>query len=136
MKKLTLLFTLVVLFAGAVCAQIPGTPAGSQFSAWLNAFNSGDRATMQAFFDKSMTFGRIDQDMGIRERTGGYDVKKVEESTDTRIVVLAQERGPDKQFSRIAMSVAAEEPHQVAGLRFLAAQPPPELAPPKMIADQ
>jgi hypothetical protein len=27
MKKLTLLFTLVVLFAGAVCAQIPDTPA-------------------------------------------------------------------------------------------------------------
>jgi D-alanyl-D-alanine carboxypeptidase len=136
MKKLPLLFTLVVLFAGFVCAQIPDTPAGRQFSEWLSAFNSGDRATMQAFFDKSMTFGRIDQDMGIRERTGGYDVKKMEESTGTRIVVLAQERGPAKQFSRIAMSVAADEPHQVAGLRFLAAQPPPELAPPKMTADQ
>jgi hypothetical protein len=43
MKKLTLLFTPVVLFAGAVCAQIPDTSAGRQFSAWLNAFNSGDR---------------------------------------------------------------------------------------------
>jgi CubicO group peptidase (beta-lactamase class C family) len=136
MKTLTPLFTLAVLFAGALCAQIPDTPAGRQFSAWLSAFNSGDRATMQAFFDKSMTFGRIDQDMGIRERTGGYDVKKVEESTDARIVVLAQERAPSKQFTRIAMSVAAEEPHQVAGLRFMPAQPPPELAPPKMTAEQ
>src|SRR5580658_867454 len=118
MKKLTLLFTLVVLFADALCAQIPDTPAGRQFSAWLSAFNSGDRATMQAFFDKSMTFGRIDQDMGIRDRTGGYDVKKVQESTDARIVVVAQERGSAKQFATITMSVAAADPHQVAGLRF------------------
>jgi D-alanyl-D-alanine carboxypeptidase len=136
MKKLILLFTLAVLFAGAVCAQIPDTPAGRQFSAWLAAFNSGDRATMQLFFDKSMTFGRLDQDMGIRDRTGGFDVKKVEESGETRIIVLAQERGPGKQFTRIVMSVAAAEPHQVAGLRFQAAQPPPELAPPKMTAEE
>jgi len=135
MKK-TLLLTLVVLFAGAVCAQIPDTPAGRQFSAWLTAFNSGDPATMQQFFDKSMTFGRLDQDMGIRNRTGGFDVKKVEESSETRIVVLAQERGSGKQFTRIVMTVAAAEPYQVAGLRFGAAQPPPELAPPKMTAEE
>jgi hypothetical protein len=136
MKNLTLLLSLAVLLAGAVCAQIPDTPAGTQFSAWLNAFNSGDRATMQQFFDKSMTFGRLDQDIGIRSRTGGFDVKKVEESSDTRIVVLAQERGPGKQFTRIVMTVAAGEPHQVAGLRFQAAQPPPELAQPKMTAEE
>jgi CubicO group peptidase (beta-lactamase class C family) len=132
MRKLTRTLTLAVLFAHALCAQIPDTPAGRQFSAWLTAFNSGDRATMQQFFDKSMTFGRIDQDMGIRSQTGGYDVKKVEESTDTRIVVLAQERGPAKQFTRIMFNVEAAEPHNVAGLRFGPAQPPPDLAPPKM----
>jgi D-alanyl-D-alanine carboxypeptidase len=136
MKNLTLLLSLAALLAGAACAQIPDTPAGTQFSAWLNAFNSGDRAAMQQFFDKSMTFGRLDQDMGIRSRTGGFDVKKVEESSDTRIVVLAQERGSGKQFTRIVMTVAAGEPHQVAGLRFQAAQPPTELAPPKMTADE
>jgi D-alanyl-D-alanine carboxypeptidase len=132
MKKLTHLLTVAVLFAGTLCAQIPDTPAGHQFSAWLNAFNSGDRATMQQFFDKSMKFGRIDQDMGIRNQTGGFDVKKVEESADTRIVVLVQERGPAKQFQRVMFNVAAEEPHDVAGLRFGPAQPPPDLAPPKM----
>jgi D-alanyl-D-alanine carboxypeptidase len=136
MKKLTLLLTSAVLFAGSVCAQIPDTPAGRQFSAWLTAFNSGDRATMQQFFDKSMTFGRLDQDMGIRDRTGGFDVKKVEESSDTRIVVLAQERGSGKQFTRIVMTVAAAEPYPVAGLHFGAAQPPPELAPTKMTAEE
>jgi D-alanyl-D-alanine carboxypeptidase len=136
MRKFTLLATFAVLFAGATRAQIPDTPAGRQFSAWLTAFNSGDRAVMQQFFDKSMTFGRIDQDMTIRNQTGGFDVKKVEESTDTRVVVLAQERAPTRQFTRIAMSVEAAEPHQVAGLRFQPAQPPPDLTPPKMTASE
>ena len=36
-----------VLFAGALCAQIPDTPAGRQFSAWLTAFNSGAPFTAQ-----------------------------------------------------------------------------------------
>ena len=136
MRKLTLTLTLAALFAGAACAQIPDTPAGRQFSAWLNAFNSGDRAAMQQFFDAHMPFGRIEQDMAIRNQTGGFDVKRVEESTDTRVVVLAQERGPGKQFTRIAMNVEAAEPYQVAGLRFQQAQPPPELAPPKMTASE
>ena len=132
MRKLTRVLTFTALYAFALRAQIPDTPAGRQFSAWLTAFNSGDRATMQQFFDKSMTFGRIEQDMTIRNQTGGFDVKKVEESTDTRIVVVAQERGPAHQFTRIAFSVEAAEPHNVAGLRFQPAPPPPDLAPPKM----
>jgi hypothetical protein len=136
MSKLTRILTFLVLFAAPVCAQFPDTPAGRQFSAWLKAFNSGDRATMQQFFDNSMTFGRLDQDMAMRNQTGGYDVKKVEESSETRVVVLAQERGSGKQFVRIAMNVAAAEPYHVAGLRFQPAQPPPELAPPKMSAEE
>jgi CubicO group peptidase (beta-lactamase class C family) len=134
MRKLPFVATLAALFASVLCAQIPETPAGRQFSAWLAAFNSGDRAVMQQYFDKSMTFGRIDQDMAMRARTGGFDVKKVEESAELRIVVLAQERGPGQEFTRIMMSVAPAEPHNVAGLRFGPAQPPADLAPSKMAA--
>src|SRR5262245_41323645 len=125
MRKLVCTLTFAVLFAGGACAQIqiPETPAGRQFSAWLAAFNSGDRTTMQQFFDKSMTFGRIDQDMSIRNQTGGFDVKKIEEFSETRIVVLAQERAPAKQFLRIMMAVEAAQPYQVAGLRFQQTQP-------------
>ncbi len=127
---------LAVLFASILSAQvqIPDTPAGHQFSAWLTAFNSGDRAVMQQYFDQNMKFGRIDQDMAIRTQTGGFDVKKVEESGPNRIVVLAQERGPAQQFTRIVMSVAPDDPHNVAGLRFQNTEPPADLAPPKLTA--
>ena len=136
MRKLTLILTFVVLFAGAVCAQIPGTPAGRQFSAWLNAYNSGDRATMQQFIEKSMPWGRVEQDLAMRNRTGGFDVKKVEESSETRVVALAQERGSGRQLVRITMNVAAAEPYQIAGIRIQPAQQPPELAAAKMTASE
>jgi len=43
--------TLLLLVSGAVCAepQVPRTPAGHALSEWLEAFNSGDRARMDAF---------------------------------------------------------------------------------------
>ena len=137
-RKLTLVPTFAVLFAVAVCAQIqmPGTPAGRQFSAWLTAINSGDRATMQQFLDKNIPGRSADQALAILNQTGGFDVKKVEESGETQVVVLAQERGAAQQFVRITMNVEAAEPHQIAGIRIQPAQPPPELAPPKMTASE
>ena len=53
-RNLILLLILSTLFATTLHAQIPSTPAGRQFSAWLAAFNSGDQAQMQQFIDKSM----------------------------------------------------------------------------------
>src|ERR687884_292606 len=93
-----LVLTSALLFAGAVRAQVPDTPAGRLFSAWLTAINSGDRAAMQQFMDKSMPGRPVEPGLAIRSQTGGYDVRRVEESSDTRIAVLVQERGPAKQF--------------------------------------
>jgi hypothetical protein len=132
MRKLTLLLAYTLLFAGTVCAQIPETPAGRQFAAWLKAQGSGDRDTIQQFIDKNMPWGRVEQELAMRNQSGGYEIKKVEESSETHLVVLAQQRGSGRQFVRISMNVAAAEPHQIASIRIQPAQPPPELAPPKM----
>ena len=44
---------LVLGFATAWAqATIPNTPAGLTFKAWLEAFNSGDRALMEAYYSK------------------------------------------------------------------------------------
>ncbi len=135
MKKLTVLLSAAILFAAALCAQVrfPDTPAGRQFSAWLAAFNSGDRATMQQYMENAMPGHDLDRGMALRSQTGGFDVKKVETSDVTTIVVLAQERGPLQRFLRITMKVAAAEPHIVEGnIVFAPAEAPPEFAPPRM----
>jgi CubicO group peptidase (beta-lactamase class C family) len=128
--KATLL--LMFVFAGVLVAQIPNTPVGRQFLAWQKAQDSGDRAVIQEFINKSMSFGRVDQEMSIHNQSGGYEVKRVLESSDTRLVVLAQERGAARQFVRITFNVAPSEPYAVAGIGIQNTEPPPDLAPPKM----
>src|SRR5262245_25494941 len=129
-----IIFGFILQFAGTAWPQVPETPPGRQLSAWLAAINSGDRATMQAFMDKSMPGRPIEPGLEMGKRSGGYEVKKVEESRETRIVALLQERGPGKQFARLTISVAAEAPDRIAGIRIQPAQAPPELAPPKLSA--
>src|SRR5262245_21628576 len=91
---------------------------------------------MQEFVDKSMPGAPVEQGLAIRERTGGYNLKKVEESSDLRIVALVQERGPARQFARITLSVQTQTPDRIAGIRLQPAQPPAELAPPKLTASE
>ena len=49
----SLVASAILCAADRLHAQIPTTPAGRQLSAWLEAMNSGNRATIQAFRDAS-----------------------------------------------------------------------------------
>lgn len=119
LRKIAVLLILAVLLAGALHAQWPATPAGRQFEAWIAAQDSLDRATIQEFLDKNMPSRTADQVLAIRGQTGGYDVEQVEDSRETRIVVMARQRGGMKQLVRITMNVAAAEPNQITGIQIV-----------------
>jgi len=110
----------------------PDTAAAKQLQAWLAAFDSGDRATIQAFVAKSMPEGTgpdfADQTIQMRDQFGGLDFQKVEESTNVRFVAIAQTRLGGE---RIRMTVEADsaEPHRVTSI-FLQPASPPENTPP------
>ena len=77
---------LVLNVAGVTCSaqvQFPDTPAARQCAAWLQAFNRGERETYRDFLQKKFPsrVERLDQDLDFRERTGGFELRKVEEST-------------------------------------------------------
>ena len=78
MIQASIVMTLALLAASGAAAQVPDTPAGRQFTAWLDAMNSSDRASMQTFMDKSMPGQSVEQGLAIRAQAGGYDVKQVE----------------------------------------------------------
>ena len=136
--KTKLLFA--VFFAAAVlCAaqtKLPDTPAAHQFSAWLDAFNSGDRAVLLTYLQKinPARAADIDQEFGFRNQTGGFEFKKVEESTPTRLTGIVKERGSD-QFARFTIEVETAEPHRISQLELRAIPPPAELAMPRMTQD-
>jgi D-alanyl-D-alanine carboxypeptidase len=110
-------------------AQFPDTPAAHQFSAWLSAFNGGDRATVLQFLQKNFPAraSRIDGELEFRQRTGGFDFKKVEESIPTRFSGLVQERGSD-QFARFTIEVEPAPPHRITKLDLQAIPRPPGFA--------
>ena len=114
-------------------AQLPDTPAAQQFSAWLKTFNSGDRATFLEFLDQNFLSRKasIDRDMDFRDRTGGFEFVKVEESTATRFSGLVKERDSD-QFARIEIEVEPADPHRILQLQLRAIARPAEIPLPRM----
>jgi D-alanyl-D-alanine carboxypeptidase len=126
----------VVFFITALCfaqTEFPDTPAGHQAAAWLQAFNSGDREKLHAFLQKNLPdrAEHMDQEMGFRAITGGFDLKKVEESTPTRLLAIVQERNSD-QMARLTVEVDAAESHRLTNLDLRAIPRPAEFALPHM----
>ena len=140
MRKLSVsLFVTVLLLlsnAAVTCTaqtQLPDTPAANQCAVWLETFNRGARDNYRGFLQKNFPsrVQELDQDLGFREMTGGFDLRKVEESTPTKLVALVQERLSD-QFARLALEVEAAEPHRIASLDLSAIPRPAEFSLPHM----
>jgi D-alanyl-D-alanine carboxypeptidase len=112
-----LLYALIASFVCVAQSQVPDTPAGHQFSAWLAAFNGGDRTALRQFFEKNYPSGvaNIAEQFDLRDQTGGFDFKKTEESTPMRFIALLKERASDG-FVRAEIEVEAAKPHQITRL--------------------
>jgi peptidase S41-like protein len=76
---------------------IPDTPAGHTLEAWLEAFNSGDRALMDAYYRKYDPSKSVENEKRFRDMTGGFDVLKVVKSERLHLEFLVKERRSDTQ---------------------------------------
>jgi D-alanyl-D-alanine carboxypeptidase len=136
----------VVLILCATCAapgrrpegqpmadRLPDTPAGRQCAAWLAAFNGADGDDYAAFLRERFPSraGQLDEELDFRRMTGGFELRKVEESSPTRLVALVQERTSDV-FARLTLEVEGAEPHVIESLDVRAIPRPPEFAVPHM----
>ncbi len=132
-KVLLLALLLTAVSAAAQSPALPDTPAAKQFAAWLAAFNSGDAATIRTFWEKNdpERAKQTDQAMRFRQQTGGFDFKKVEESTPTRLSGLVKERNSD-QYGRFTVEVEASEPHKVVKLAVNAVPTPTDIVPARL----
>jgi D-alanyl-D-alanine carboxypeptidase len=120
------------LAPGAQSAAAKGA-AEQQFAAWLQEFNSGDKAKFQAFLEKNYPdqAKHIDGIMGFRTMTGGFDLKKVEKSSDTALVAIVKERDSDT-FARMEIEVESGEPHRITKFDVRMVPTPVEFAIPRM----
>jgi retinol-binding protein 3 len=88
---------LLALGTGWAQPSIPNTPAGRMFNAWLDAFNSGDQAQMEAWYHKYQPAIAASDVMGFRNQTGGFELLKVPKSEPLQLEVLVKERNSDRQ---------------------------------------
>jgi D-alanyl-D-alanine carboxypeptidase len=119
--------------AQSAATEVPKTAVGEQFSAWLAAFNSGDKAELEKFrthFDKPEEH-KVEGMLGFRKQTGGFDLKKIEESSATKLTGLVQERDSD-QFARFMIEVQSAAPNHVTHLEIRAIGRPAEFAIPRL----
>ena len=90
----------VVLFAGAVAAAapvaIPDTPAGHTLKAWLDAFNSGERAQLESYIKKYNPAKAVGEMSHFRQMTGGFDLLGVDDSERLHLRFRVKERGGDR----------------------------------------
>lgn len=112
---------LTTLVAASLClpAQptLPDTPAGRAFAAWLEAFNSGDRTKVQAYLNRYEPEDRerTPRMIEFRQRTGGFDIVRVEKSERLHLEVrLKEKRGPNLALAKL--DVKDSDPPEILSL--------------------
>jgi len=87
----------LVLGVAPVLAQpaIPNAPAGRTFQAWLEAFNSGDRARFEAYYQKYEPGKSSEMMISFRDSTGGFELLAIEQTEPLRLVFRVKERHSD-----------------------------------------
>ena len=88
---------LIALSSASADVTVPDTPAGRAMSAWLEAFNSGDRTRLDDYFRKYEPSKHADDFMSFRDRVGGFDLISIEKSEPNRIVFLLKERNSERR---------------------------------------
>jgi CubicO group peptidase (beta-lactamase class C family) len=101
------------IYSGAADNAVTRTGAPyKQFTAWLDAYNSGDRARLQAFIDTAWPTGLIDGELVLRARDSGFELVSLETATPATLVGTIKGKN-DGQYRRFTMTLRPSDPAQV-----------------------
>ena len=96
MRRAMFWWLLLIVFLCVGCGvgqvQIPATPAGQALQAWLDAFNSGDRAKVENYIKTTDSTQTVDSMMGFGKQTGGFDLLSIESSEPLLITFKVKEK--------------------------------------------
>jgi retinol-binding protein 3 len=125
----------LAIFAATTPAQtaaIPDTPAGHTLQAWLDAFNSGDRAKIENYVKTIEPTEDVDGMIGFRAHTGGFDLLAVNSSEPLHITFRVKEKNSDTNAIGDILVKDGQPPTVVNfGLRAI----PPGVTPVNVVLD-
>ena len=111
---------MVVLAVAALAAQpAPQTQATAQLTRWLAVFNAADRAGWERFlnqFAPPRPAPFVDQNLDFHERTGGFDLVRIESASPTRAVAIVKERNSEAAGARLTIDIEAADPHRIVAV--------------------
>ena len=112
LAPLFLIALLISTIAGSQSPAIPNTPAGTVLAAWLDAFNSGDKARLEQFEAKydGRDPNAVENLLRFRANTGGFDLGSIRKSTATYIEYMAKERATGREVVGMLAVSGAELP--------------------------
>src|ERR1700734_1973955 len=84
---------LVGVSCGLAQVTVPDTPAGHTLQAWLDAFNSGDRARIETYVKTIGQSQSVDGMISFRNQTGGFELLSIESSEQLHIRFRVKEKG-------------------------------------------
>lgn len=112
---------------GAAQVAIPTTPAGTVLSAWLDAFNSGDRARVTDYVTKYEPDHKaaVDSLMNFRDQTGGFTLIRIEKNEPLHLEALVKER-EGSNFALLTLDLSSAESPIVKGIGLRVVPRPPD----------
>lgn len=125
LRRILSLLTLALFLAPLpVRAQevIPETPAGHTFKAWLDAFNSGDRAIEEKYLNTYDPKGSLDREMQFRGMTGGFVLLQILKSDPQSVEFMVKEHNSETMAVG-KMEVKPGDPAMVASFSLRAVPP-------------
>ena len=114
-SRLAPLFLIALLVSTSAASQSPAspnTPAGTVLAAWLDAFNSGEKARLEQFEVKydGRDPNAVENLLRFRANTGGFDLGSIRKSTATYIEYTAKERATGREVVGMLAVSGAELP--------------------------
>jgi hypothetical protein len=106
--------------AQSPAATPPDTPAGHTLSAWLDAFNSGDRAKVEQYVTTIDKHQSTDGMLNFSRQTTGYTLISIERSEPNIISFRLHEKaGPNSAFGVLQVTPATPTTVEVFRLIFI-----------------
>jgi hypothetical protein len=123
---------LVAVGSGLGQVTVPNTPAGNTLQAWLNAFNSGDRARIEMYVKTVDQSQSVDGMISFRNQTGGFELLSIESSEPLHIRFRVKEKaGPTTALGNLLVKEGDPPTVGTFGLRAL----PPGAVPENVTMD-